>query len=209
MTRLPVTALRLIAITDGMAGGADELVARCLAAVAGGATCVQLRLKGEPARVIAAIAERLVRAVPAPVIVNDRFDVALASGAAGVHVGADDIAVRDVRRCVPPGFVIGTSVGCDAEVANARDGADYVGIGPVFATGSKGDAGPAIGIAEVARLRTLAGLPSVAIGGISAANASEAISAGVDGVAVLSAIFSAGQTDAAAAARALSRAIGS
>src|SRR5690606_299405 len=94
------------------------------------------------------------------------------------------------RRITPPGFIIGASVGCDAEVAGSL-GADYVGIGPVYSTSSKPDAGAAIGVDEFARLAALCRLPAVAIGGISAANARGAIVAGASGVATVSAIFGA------------------
>ena len=93
-----------------------------------------------------------------PVIVNDRFDLALAAGAAGVHLGPDDVPVVDVRRVTPPEFIIGASVGCDAEIANSEL-ADYVGIGPLYETSSKRDAGNAIGIAEFARLARATGKP--------------------------------------------------
>lgn len=199
--------LRLMAITDGAARPDDEIVARAVAAVRGGATIVQLREKARSDREAVALARRLVAALPVPVLVNDRFDVALAAGAAGVHVGYDDVPVRDVRRCVPAGFIVGTSVGCEGEVANARDGADYAGIGPVYATGSKGDAGAAIGVAALVRLRAAVGLPVVAIGGIAADRVAAVIGAGVAGVAVVSAVL--GAPDPEQAARALSRAIGS
>lgn len=202
--------LRLVVITDGASRTAADLLSRARAAARGGATLLQLRLKDVADRDVVALARRLVADSPVPVIVNDRFDLALAAGAAGVHVGTDDVSVADVRRCVPAGFIVGASVGCAAEVANAvggGGGADYVGIGPVYATATKGDAGAAIGVAGFARLRRLTGLPAVGIGGITAATAREVIAAGADGVAVVSAVF--GARDPEAAARALCRAIGS
>lgn len=208
MSGLDRRSLRLVAITDGIrAGGVDDLVERVVRAVRGGATMVQVRLEGESSRVVARVAARVVAAVSVPVIVNDRFDVALAAGAAGVHVGAEDIAVRDVRRCVPADFIVGASVGCDAEMANALDGADYVGIGPVFTTATKADAGAAIGVAGLRRIAHAVALPAVAIGGIHAGNVTEVTGAGVDGVAVISAVL--GAQDPEGAARALARAIGS
>lgn len=160
---------------------------------------IQLRLKDENPRTIVEVASALLATLPraVPLVINDRLDVALAAGAAGVHLGADDLPVVAARRIVPPGFVIGASVGCDAEVPGSR-GADYVGIGPVFATGSKSDAGAAIGIAEFARLATLCELPAVAIGGMDASNARESIQAGASGVAVIRAIFGASDPEAAA-----------
>lgn len=196
--------LRLIAITDDVRDGQAGLVGRAVAAVNGGATCVQLRLKGVSARDIVGLARELVSSLSVPVIVNDRADVAIAAGAAGVHLGAADIPVQAVRAFAPTGFIVGASVGSDSEIANAH-AADYVGIGPVFATGSKNDAGVAIGIIEFARLAVATGLPAVAIGGITAANARLAMEAGAVGVAAIAAIF--GARDPAAAAKELSSAI--
>lgn len=198
--------LRLLAITDDLRDGREGLVARARAAVRGGATMIQLRLKDADARTQVEVARALLAALPpeVPLIVNDRADVALAAGAAGVHVGADDLPAAAVRRIAPEGFIIGASVGCDAEVEGARD-ADYVGIGPVFATGSKADAGEAIGIAEVARLAARCALPAVAIGGIDASTAAAVMESGVRGVAVVRAVFSA--TDPREAARAIRSAI--
>jgi thiamine-phosphate pyrophosphorylase len=196
-------SLRLVAITDDLRDGTEGLVARAAAAVRGGATMVQLRLKDVDPRDLLVVARTLVDALPVPVIVNDRADIALASGAAGVHVGVDDIPAAALRRIVPAGFIIGASVGSDAEVPCAK-GADYVGIGPVFATTSKRDAGDAIGAAEFARLAQLTGLPAVAIGGIDATNVQEVRRAGGHGVAVIRAIFAA--ADPERAARALSSA---
>jgi thiamine-phosphate pyrophosphorylase len=197
--------LTLLAITDGLAGGPEGLVERAAAAVRGGATMVQLRLKDVDARTLVEVARVLVSALPVPLVVNDRVDVAMAAGAAGVHVGADDLPVSAVRRIAPPDFIVGASVGSDAEVPGAR-GADYVGIGPVYATTSKDDAGAAIGLAEFARLARRCGLPAVAIGGITAENAPAAIAAGASGVAMIRAVFSA--ADPEWAARSVRSAIG-
>jgi thiamine-phosphate diphosphorylase len=152
------------------------------------------------------LARELVRAVGVPVIVNDRADVAIAAGAAGVHLGIDDLPVNAIRSFAPPEFIIGASVGSVDELLNAR-GADYAGIGPVFATGSKLDAGGAIGVAEFARLAVATGLPAVAIGGITAANARQVMNAGAAGVATIASVF--GATDPRAAAAELASATGS
>jgi thiamine-phosphate pyrophosphorylase len=191
-------ALALIAITDTP----HDLVERARAAVRGGATMIQLRLKDADARTLTEIGRALVSAVDVPVIVNDRADVALACGAAGAHLGADDVPVSALRRVVPAGFILGASAGTDAEL-DAATGADYVGIGAVYATGSKADAGAAIGVAEFTRLAARArarGLPAVAVGGITAATAGTLRSAGADGVAVVSAIFGARDPESAARA---------
>ncbi|MEO8192431.1 MAG: thiamine phosphate synthase [Gemmatimonadales bacterium] len=197
--------IRLVAITDNVRDGQTGLIARASSAVHGGATCIQLRLKDVAARDLVGLARELVRAVGVPVIVNDRADVAIAAGAAGVHLGADDVPVSAVRAFAPTDFIIGVSVGSDGEVANAA-GADYVGIGPVFATGSKKDAGDAVGVDGFARLATATRLPAVAIGGITPANAHLAIEAGAAGVAAIASLF--GAKDPLAAAKQLASAIG-
>ena len=198
-------ALRLVAITDDLRDGADGLRARAERAVNGGATMIQLRLKDADARTLVEVAKALVRALPrVPVIVNDRLDVALVAGAAGVHVGPDDLPAAAVRRLVPEGFVVGASVGSDAEIVLAR-GADYVGIGPLYETASKPDAGRAIGPVAFARLAKACRLPAVAIGGIDASNAGAAMRAGAAGVAVIRAVF--GAPDPEGAARAIRAAV--
>jgi thiamine-phosphate pyrophosphorylase len=194
----------LIAITDDLRDGREGLVARAAAAVRGGATMIQLRLKQIDARTLTDIARVLVAGVAAPVIINDRADIALACGAAGVHVGPDDVPAAALRRIAPPGFLIGVSVGSDAEVPMAAGG-DYAGIGPVYGTASKLDAGDAIGLLGLAHLASAAGLPAVAIGGVTVATAADVIAAGASGIAVIAAIF--GASDPESAARALRRAM--
>lgn len=198
--------LRLVAITDDLRDGADGLVRRACAAAEGGATLIQLRLKHVDARELVEIARRLVAELPVPLIVNDRADVAIAAGAGGVHLGADDLPVAAARAIAPAGFLIGASVGNDEE-ADAVSGADYVGIGPLFATASKADAGEPLGASRFAALRARCAVPCVAIGGIDATNVAAARAAGADGVAVIRAVFSA--ADVRSAARALRSASGS
>jgi len=195
----------LIAITDHIRDGQTGLIARASAAARGGASCIQLRLKDVSARDLVGVARELVRAVGVPVIVNDRADVAIAAGAAGVHLGADDVPAAVIRRIAPEGFIIGVSVGNDAEAANSA-GADYAGIGPFFPTGSKSDAGHPIGPEGFSRLAALAGLPAVAVGGVTAENAAIPIAAGATGIAVIGGVF--GSSDPAGAARRLRSAIG-
>jgi thiamine-phosphate pyrophosphorylase len=197
--------IRLIAITDSLRDGPRGLALRAAAAVAGGATMVQLRLKEESARSLVEIA-RIVRVMipDVPLIINDRADVALAADADGVHVGVDDLSPALLRRIAPAGFIIGASVGSDEEVDRSA-GADYVGIGPVYATGSKPDAGAAIGPERFSELARRCGLPAVAIGGISAETVSSVAAAGAQGVAVISALF--GASDPTEAARALRSAL--
>lgn len=202
---IDVSILRLIAITDNIRDGQEGLIARAAAAAHGGATCIQLRLKDVSARDLVGVAKELVRAVGVPVLVNDRADVAIAAGAAGVHLGIDDVPAAAIRRIAPDGFIIGVSVGNDAEVENSA-GADYAGVGPFFATASKGDAGKPIGPEGFARLAAAAGMPSVAVGGVTAENASIPVAAGALGIAVIAGVF--GSSDPAAAARRLRSASG-
>lgn len=192
--------LRLVLVTDDHLLRGRDPVPPCLAAARGGVTMVQLRLKEASARELAGVARRLVAELPVPLLVNDRLDVALAVGAAGVHLGPDDLPVAIARRLAPPGVVIGASVGKDAERANGL-GADYWGIGPVRRTSTKSDAGEAIGVEGFSRILRLAprGVPCVAIGGIRPEDVEQVLAAGGMGVAVVRGIL--GEKDVEAAAR--------
>jgi thiamine-phosphate pyrophosphorylase len=176
------------------------------AAVAGGVTSVQLREKGASTREFVERARMLMQVLaPAgvPLIVNDRIDVALASGADGVHVGQSDMSVAEVRRWLPDA-IVGLSVERIEhvlEVESRRLAVDYLGVSPVFATASKLDAAPPLGLDGLAAIRDITSLPLVAIGGIAASNAAAVIAAGADGLAVVSAIC--GADDPLAAARLL------
>jgi thiamine-phosphate pyrophosphorylase len=206
IARLDPAALRLVAITDSLRDGMDGLVARAAAAVEGGATMLQLRLMDETARTLVEVARALRHAVPSvPLLVNDRADVALAADADGVHVGNDDLTPASLRRVVPARFIIGVSVGAEDEVARAS-GADYVGIGPVFAAGGAADVGVAIGVTRFAELARSCGVPAVAVGGIAPENAASVLAAGASGVAVISALFAA--ADPTRAARAFRSVLG-
>jgi thiamine-phosphate pyrophosphorylase len=174
------------------------------AAVDGGVTLVQLRCKAMAEPDVVALGRSLVdllRPRGVPLIMNDRAALALAAGAAGVHLGQDDDAPGHARSVLGPDGIIGLSIGNEAEYrASDLDPVDYVGSGPVFGTGSKADAGGAIGPEGAAAVKALAGRPTVGIGGIGIANAGRVIAAGLDGVAVLSAICAADDPRAAAAA---------
>lgn len=165
---------------------------------------MQVRLKAAAPREVVEVTRAIIAKVSVPVIVNDRADIALAAGAAGVHVGEADLPVAAVRRFAPAGFIIGASLGTDAELPNAKD-ADYVGIGPVYSSDSK-DAGDAIGIAGFERLAALVERPAVAVGGITADRALQITTHGATGVAVINAIFKA--DDPESATRAIAAAIG-
>ena len=187
--RFDQAALRLIAITDTLHDGIPGLTARAAQAVAGGATMVQQRLPDESARTLVQVARAMRVALPGvPLLVNDRADIAMAAGADGVHLNVDGVPPAALRRFVPPGFIIGVSVGDDAECVRAL-GADYVGIGPVFGAGPSASSS-AMGVTRFAELAARCGVPAVAIGGISTANAATVMRAGAAGVAVISALIS-------------------
>ena len=197
--------LRLVAITDDAEDRRGTLVDRVAAAVRGGATSVQVRLKTAPPREVVEITRAIIMSTSVPVIVNDRADIALAAGAAGVHVGEADLPVAAIRTFAPANFIIGASLGSDSELANAR-GADYVGIGPVFGSDSKSNAGGAIGIAGFERLAAMVEVPAIAVGGITADRALQITVHGAVGVAAINAIFRA--DDPERAAREIADAIG-
>jgi len=198
--------LRLVAITDDAEDRRISLVDRVAASVRGGATSVQVRLKTASPREVVEITRAIMSRVSVPVIVNDRADIALAAGAAGVHVGEADLPVAAIRRFAPANFIIGASLGSDAELANAKE-ADYVGIGPVYSSDTKSDAGTAIGVEGFKRLAALTQHPAVAVGGITADRALQITVSGAVGVAVINAIFKA--DDPESATRAIADAIGS
>jgi thiamine-phosphate pyrophosphorylase len=181
--------VRLMLVTDDALLAGRDLVATVLAAVRGGATSVQLRLKQATPRELADAARALLAAVPVPLLVNDRADVAIAVGAAGVHLGPDDVPVAIIRGIAPPGFLIGASVGSPREADGGR-GADYWGVGPWNATSTKGDAGAAIGAEGFQRVVRLAeGKPCIAIGGVRTEDVPGVLGARGAGVAVVSGIL--------------------
>lgn len=201
--------LRLVVLTEpapACGRPLEELVRECVAA---GATCIQLRDKEAADDELLTLAIRVgaaARSGGAMFLLNDRFDIALAAGADGVHLGPDDLPVAAVRACVPAEFVIGRSTD-DLEVARdaADAGASYLGVGAVFGTRSKpGLADEAIGPARVGEVLRAAGLPGVGIGGITAENAARVTATGA-GIAVMSFVMRSARP--AEAVRALREAI--
>jgi thiamine-phosphate pyrophosphorylase len=189
--------VRLYALVDPARAGGHELAELARRAAAGGATLVQLRDKHGGTRAMIEQARAVKTALAPftiPLIVNDRVDVALAAQADGVHVGQDDMAVADARRLLGPGAIVGLSIKTPAQAEAAPvELLDYVGIGGVFATSSKDNPNPPIGVAGLERIgavfrRRAPELPLCAIAGIDAANAASAVAAGADGVAVISAL---------------------
>lgn len=192
MKRFPLRSVYVLTDPHLSRGRSHEEVVR--EAIRGGAEIVQLRDKAATTRELVEVGLRL-REITAEagvlLIVNDRVDVALAVEADGVHLGPDDMHVGLAKRLMGD-RIVGVSVDDDREAMEAvREGADYVSIGPVFPTSTKPDAGPAVGVEMVRRVREAVGVPVVAIGGINARNAREVIEAGADCVAVISAVVSA------------------
>jgi thiamine-phosphate pyrophosphorylase len=149
---------------------------------------------------VAAVARALVGALAVPVLVNDRIDVALAAGAAGVHLGQDDVPPGPLASHFPPGFIVGISVGSPAEAREAYDGASYWSVGPCYRTSSKADAGVPLGPDGFGRLARLAprDVPVIGIGGITRENADAIRKAGAAGVAVIAAVLGSDEPERAA-----------
>jgi len=185
-------------VTDDALVRGRDLVSLAQAAERGGVTSVELRLKQASARELVTAGRALVEALRVPVLINDRPDVALAVGAAGVHLGPDDVPVSYARRVAPPGFIVGASAGSPEEAAAARE-ADYWGVGPWRATDTKPDAGAAIGIEGFSRLVALAeGKPCIAIGGVRPEDVADVLRARGAGVAVGSGILGVDDVERAA-----------
>jgi len=160
--------------------------------IAGGADTIQLREKGGSTRRMIEVAESMAvvcREAGVPLIVNDRIDVAMASDADGVHLGQSDFPIPLARRLLGKDKLIGGSAATleEARVCLA-DGADYIGFGPVYVTGSKEDAGPVSGPAVLKQVVKTTPLAILAIGGITAENVREVMEAGAYGIAVISAV---------------------
>jgi thiamine-phosphate pyrophosphorylase len=177
--------------------------------IAGGADTIQLREKGGSTRRMIEVAKRMAtvcRQAGVPLIVNDRIDVAIAAEADGVHLGQSDFPIPLARELLGQDKLIGGSA---ASLEEARiclaEGADYVGFGPVYVTGSKADAGPVSGPTVLKQVVETIPLPMIAIGGITVENVPEVMKAGAYGIAVISAICC--QIDPEGATRALREAL--
>ena len=183
-------AMRLYVIPDRTVGAPLRLEEQARQALAGGATALQLRDKEADGGELFAEARQMLclcRELGVPLFVNDRLDIALACGADGVHLGQNDLPVAEARRLAPRPFIIGASARTPEDADRAvRDGADYLGVGAVFPTGSKEDA-QVIGLDGIRAITRAAAVPVVAIGGVSLDNLGEVMACGADGVAVISA----------------------
>lgn len=195
--------LSVYLITDRTLCGARGVLDTVREAIAGGVSVVQLRDPEAKTRALVEEARALVallRPAKIPFIVNDRVDVALAADADGVHVGQKDMTVADARRLIGRRRILGLSITSEADLDKADlDGVDYLGVGPIYASATKPDAAPPIAIGGLRAVAERTSLPIVAIGGLHAGNAEEAIAAGAQGIAVVSAICAAPDALVAAA----------
>ncbi len=200
---LPPRAIYLVA--DPNFVDRKDLVAVVRRAVAAGVSMVQLRDKDAPTRDLVACAKALVEALSVPVIVNDRVDVALASKAAGVHLGQSDMRVVDARRLLGEGAIIGLSIErlSDLDDRQNIEASDYLAASPVFSTSTKEDTAPPLGLDGLRAISNATDRPTVGIGGINAANCGAVFNAGARAAAVVSAIL--GASDVETATRALLR----
>lgn len=187
--------LKLYLVTDRALSNGRPLETIVSEAVAGGVTIVQLREKDTPTGEFIHMAHRLkeiLKPYKIPLIINDRVDVALAVDADGVHIGQSDMPYEIARRLLGPDKIIGLSVECidDVHKANVLD-VDYIGISPVFSTPTKTNTSTPFGIGGLKEAVRHSVHPTVAIGGINKVNSADVMRSGCDGIAIVSAIFSA------------------
>ena len=196
-------------ITDSrLSRGRSSLVVAA-ETIAGGATCIQLREKYFSTDQLFHLAQALRELTwekGITFIVNDRLDVALAVEADGVHLGRDDLPVRAARRIMPPRMILGVTARNVGHALQAQEaGASYLGVGAVYATATKDNTGKPIGLSGLAEIAKHINIPVVGIGGITAQNAGEVVSAGAAGVAVVSYVVTAAEI--AAATKEVARAV--
>jgi len=182
----------LYLVTDRMRMSTRTLGEAVEQAVIGGCTLVQLREKDISALDFYALAleiKKITDRYGIPLIINDRIDIAMAVGAAGVHIGQKDIPADIARKVIGKEMLLGVSAVSAAEAVNAaKAGADYLGVGAMFPTGTKPDAG-FVSMEELGRIRKAVDIPIVVIGGISKENAMLFQPMGIDGLAVVSAVI--------------------
>lgn len=194
-----------LVLDPDLCGGSAGMIATAQQAAANGVTVVQLRAPNWKKRqwLETAIELKAVLApLKVPLIINDHIDIALAVDADGVHVGQQDLPVAEARRLLGPNKIVGLSTNClaqfnEAEAMYQAGVIDYVGVGPVYPTGTKKDASPVLASDEVNAMMKNRLLPAVAIGGIQLGKAANLIAQGLNGIAVVSAIC--GKPDVAAA----------
>ena len=192
--------------TDRRLMTSPTIEASAESALRGGTTVIQLREKDCSSREFYELGLRVKKITErynAPIIINDRVDIALAVGAAGVHVGQGDLPCKVVREIVGPDMIVGVSAATlDEAVQAEQDGADYLGVGAMYATATKTDTRP-VSMEELLKIRAAVKIPIVVIGGINKQTLGNFKGTGVDGLAVVSAIVA--QPDPEAAARELLR----
>ena len=186
----------LYLVTDRRLMRTQTLTEAVKQAILGGCKMVQLREKDSSSQAFfqqAQEVKRITDQYQVPLIINDRLDIALAVGAFGIHIGQNDLPVPVVRQIIGKDMLLGVSVSSVEEAGQAmEDGADYLGVGAMFTTGTKTDAGM-VSMEELIRIRRITNLPIVVIGGINRENAGAFRPMGIDGLAVVSSII--GQSD--------------
>jgi thiamine-phosphate pyrophosphorylase len=204
----PKVDYSLYLVTDRVILKGRDLLQAVEEAIRGGVTLVQLREKNISSRDFYTLAlemKALTQKYRIPLIINDRLDIMLAVDADGLHVGEDDLPLATVRRLLGPDKILGYSAGNVTEALRGQEeGADYLGSGPVYSTGSKADAGEPIGLTGLQAIKESVKIPVVAIGGIDLARIPKVRETDVDGIAVISAIL--GQPDPKEASKALAEA---
>lgn len=197
-------SIYLVTDRDILAG--RDLLTAVSQAISGGVTLVQLREKGNSSRgffELATALKKLANNRGVPLIINDRLDIALAVDADGLHIGQDDLPLITARRLLGKDKILGYTVHTvEQAVYGEQNGADYLGAGAAFPTGSKADT-TTIGLSTLREIKGAVHIPVVGIGGIGAANAKSVKDCGVDGIAVISAIL--GKEDITGAAGELSQ----
>ena len=192
----------LYLVTDRQLMSCDSLTEAVEQAILGGCTMIQLREKELPSLEFynqAVAVKQVTERYHIPLIINDRIDIAMAVQAAGVHIGQHDLPAATVRKVIGENMLLGVSASSIAEAIQAQqDGADYLGVGAMFPTGTKTDA-ESVSMEELQKIRTAVSLPIVVIGGINKGNAGRFKPMGIDGLAVVSAIIAQSDLKAAAA----------
>ena len=192
----------LYLVTDRQLMSCDSLTEAVEQAILGGCTMIQLREKELPSLEFynqAVAVKQVTERYHIPLIINDRIDIAMAVQAAGVHIGQHDLPAATVRKVIGENMLLGVSASSIAEAIQAQqDGADYLGVGAMFPTGTKTDA-DSVSMEELQKIRAAVSLPIVVIGGINKENAGRFKPMGIDGLAVVSAIIAQSDIKAAAA----------
>ena len=192
----------LYLVTDRQLMSCDSLTEAVEQAILGGCTMIQLREKELSSLEFynqAVAVKQVTDKYHIPLIINDRIDIAMAVQATGVHIGQHDLPAAAVRKVIGENMLLGVSASSIAEAIQAQqDGADYLGVGAMFPTGTKTDA-DSVSMEELQKIRTAVSLPIVVIGGINKGNAGRFKPMGIDGLAVVSAIIAQSDIKAAAA----------